>query len=364
MATEKESPKERKKYRPRRPFPIYTLEEALKVAKVIQDKNAGKPWKPIFVAEAMDISPTGNKFRDTASSAHKYGLTKGTWNAQYISLTPLGSSITKPVDPKQEVKDRQQAVLRIEIFKRVYEHYRDSKFPSQEDSYFKNMLNSDFNVPRELVDECTTLLIENGKFTNIIRELKTGLFVVFAEEPLKALPEMPEGEEGLAKIGEAESPPTEGEKITPSPPVVNQIFVAHGKNTAPLEQLKGMLTQFQVPFKVAIDEPHVGRPISQKVADLMKSCTSAIIIFTADEEYTDADGNKIYRPSDNVVYELGASSVLYGKKIVILKEEGVRLASDFSDLGYISFEKNKIKAKAMDIIKELIGFGLLKVTPA
>jgi len=49
---------------------------------------------------------------------------------------------------------------------------------------------------------------------------------------------------------------------------------------------------------------------------------------------------------------------------VILKEEDVSLASDFSDLGYIPFEKNKIKAKAMDVIKELIGFGLLKVTPA
>ena len=113
-----------------------------------------------------------------------------------------------------------------------------------------------------------------------------------------------------------------------------------------------------------IDEPNIGRPISGKVAETMRKCTSAIVIFTADEEYKDKKENIFYRPSDNTIYELGAASILYDNKIVILKEKEVVLASDFSDLGYISFEKDKLDAKAMDIVKELIGFGLLKVTPA
>jgi len=125
-----------------------------------------------------------------------------------------------------------------------------------------------------------------------------------------------------------------------------------------------MLSEFKVPFKVAIDEPHIGRPISQKVSDLMKTCTSAIVILTTDEEYIDAKGDKFYRPSDNAVYELGAASILYGDKIVILKEEGVSLPSDFSDLGHITFKKDEIDAKSMQLIKELIGFGLLKFTTA
>jgi len=359
MTNETEGHKERKKYRTR-PFPKHTFDEALDVAMAIQEKNAGKPWKTIYVAKALDISPTSSHFRDLTSSSYKYGLTKGTWNADQIALTPLGSSITKPTDVKQEMKDRQKAVLKVDAFKRIYEHYRGSKLPSAEDEYFKNMLETEFNIPRQLVDECIELLIKNGKSTEILEEVKDSLYVVFAEKPLEAPPEAPTEEvEGLEK------PPTELRPAPkPSPPVVNQIFVAHGKNTVPLEQLKKILTEFKVPFKVAIDEPHKGRPISKKVADLMKSCTSAIVIFTADEEYTDPDGKVTYRPSDNVVYELGAASVLYEDNIVILKEESVTLASDFSDLGYIAFEKNKIKAKAMDLIKELIGFGLLKVTPA
>lgn len=353
--------KEKREYGARRPFPVHTFEEALKVAKAIQDKNAGKPWKPLFVAEALGIKPSSSNFREITSSAYKYGLTEGTWNAQYILLTDLGKSITKPLDPNQEVKDKQEAVLKIELFKKVYEHYRDAKFPSPDDSYFKNMLEKEFNVPRELVDECIQLLLANGRYTGIIRDVSGAPYVVFAETAPEAPLERPEekgeaGEKPLAGI----PPPT----LIPTPPVINQIFVIHGKNKVPLEQLKKILAEFKIPFKVAIDEPHIGRPISQKVADLMKTCTSAIVIFTTDEEYADADGKKIYRPSDNAVYELGAAPILYGNKIVILKEEGVSLASDFSDLGYIMFEKDKLDAKTMDLLKEFIGFGLLKVTPA
>jgi hypothetical protein len=64
-----------------------------------------------------------------------------------------------------------------------------------------------------------------------------------------------------------------------------------------------------------------------------------------------------------VVYELGAASVLYGKKIVILKEKDVDFASDFSDLGHIPFEKDKLDATAADVMVELIGLGFLEVRP-
>ncbi len=155
-----------------------------------------------------------------------------------------------------------------------------------------------------------------------------------------------------------------GEVVTPfvDQLIPKQIFVAHGKNKKPLEQLKTVLDQFQVPYKVAIDEPHEGRPVSQKVSELMHECSSAIFIFTKDEETKDSDGNVVYRPSDNVVFELGAASVLYGKKIVIFKENGVSFGSDFKALGYIPFDTDQLGAKTVELMKELIGFGLLKIS--
>lgn len=140
------------------------------------------------------------------------------------------------------------------------------------------------------------------------------------------------------------------------------IFIAHGKNKKPLEQLKKILEQFHIPYKVAIDEPNLGRPISGKIREIMQSCNCAILIFTADEKFQDKDGNAVWRPSENVVYELGATGYLYDSRLVILKESNVTFPSNFSDIGYISFDHDHLEAKAMDVLKELIGFGIVKVS--
>jgi len=40
----------------------------------------------------------------------------------------------------------------------------------------------------------------------------------------------------------------------------------------------------------------------------------------------------------------------------------VEFPANFRDLGYISFTKDQLEAKAMEILKELIGFGIVKVS--
>jgi hypothetical protein len=121
------------------------------------------------------------------------------------------------------------------------------------------------------------------------------------------------------------------------------IFIAHGKNKKPVEQLKKILDQFKIPYKVAVEEPNLGRPIGAKVKETMALCNCAILVFTADEEFKSAQGQTIWRPSENVVYELGASGYLYDNRLVIMKEEEVSFPSNFRDLGYISFAKDNLK---------------------
>jgi len=229
---------------------------------------------------------------------------------------------------------------------------KDAKLPTEDT--LKKVLVDQFKVPEEWVDECIKILITNGRYTQIIQDISGSPHILLGEIKPKV-----EEEEGKIPPEPTPTPP-----IPPIPePLIKQIFVGHGKNRVPLEQLKKILDQFQIPYEVAIDEPHVGRPISKKVADIMRNCSSAIFVFTADEAYVDAEGNKILRPSDNVVYELGAATILYENRIVIFKEEGVTFASDFSDLGYITFETNNISAKSLELLRELIGLGFLKITP-
>lgn len=51
----------------------------------------------------------------------------------------------------------------------------------------------------------------------------------------------------------------------------------------------------------------------------------AILIFTRDEKFFD----EIWRPSENVVHELGATSFAYSDRIVIFKEKGLHFPLTF-----------------------------------
>jgi hypothetical protein len=143
-----------------------------------------------------------------------------------------------------------------------------------------------------------------------------------------------------------------------------QFLVAHGWDKDALQQVQNILNRFHIPYVVAQDEPNAGRPISQKIRDLMKSCTAGIFIFSADEEFRDQDGNTIWRPRENVIYELGAASLEYGQRIVIFKQKGVYFPTHFRDLGYIEYEKGNLSAKAMELLMELVELGALKLTAA
>jgi predicted nucleotide-binding protein len=140
------------------------------------------------------------------------------------------------------------------------------------------------------------------------------------------------------------------------------IFVGHGKNRKPLQQLERILNEYGIPFKVAIGEPNAGRPISEKVAQVMRECGAAVLIFTADEEFRSVAGEEIWRPSENVVYELGAASVMYGRRIIVFKEQGVTFPTNYQDIGYIPFEKDKLDAKGIELFRELIAFSIIQVS--
>lgn len=341
-------------------FPRDSLSKVLKIAESIERNNAGKPYDRLDLAKSIDMSPSSSGFRQLITSSSRYGLTDGSYGADKITLTELGSSIVAPTSDEQRKTGMRQALLSTELFNNVFNYFNKKQIPREE--LFKNTLKKEFNVLTTDVDACYDVIMQNMKDYGLIQDIKGNTYLQ------------------LDKLGDAvqisltetdESSISSSEETVPEPQIplqqeeqqkTKQIFVAHGKNTKPLEQLKSILDQFQVPYKVAIDEANAGRPVSKKVSDLMRECSSAIFIFTKDEETKTLDGNTVYRPSDNVVFELGAASVLYENKIVIFKENGVSFGSDFKDLGYISFDTDQLGAKTVELMKELIGFGLLKIS--
>lgn len=354
----------------------------MNLADAIRDYNAGQPFDRLLLADALGIKPSSSNFRDLLKAGFQYGLTVGSEKSEKISLSPLGTKLTKPMNPAERAQAIVEAALAPELAGKVYRHYNRNKMPGTE--FLKNALERQFQVPTEWSQDIASLLDKNARYAGLVRTI-SGSDMVLIDAPGPIRPA-----DGETKLGSEDVPPekdaTEAQSTAPAlvlvadrevtdsqirnlgpttpTPKATHIFLGHGKNKKPLEQLKNMLNEFKITYRVTVEEPNRGLPIPDKVAELMRQCSSAILTFTKDELFFDKDGNEIWRPSENVIHELGAASILYGGRIIILKERGINLPSNFSSVGYIEFDTDALAAKGIDLLKELIAFGLVKVTAA
>lgn len=367
---------------PNRPHPPVSLEIALQIPQMVRDHNAGHPMSRMHIAEALDYSPSSSAFRDRIGASARYGLTEGNYKSDLIALTPLGESATRPRNDQELITSLRKAVRNVPIFEQLLNHFASAKLPTAD--FLRNTLERDpFKIDRAWSDAVAEAFIKDARHVGFLRDIGGSPHIVL-DSSTTIPPRSPDHKvngsdggtdrgEGIPDMGPSAStgvaepvdgPPVEQPNDPRKRPVPMQLFIAHGKNRKPLEQLKHILDSWKVPYLVAVDEPNAGRPISEKVADTMRACSAGIFIFTADDQFNDGEGRTVSRPSENVIYELGAASLLYGKKIVILKEQGVSFPSGFSDLGRIDFEKDALEARGMDLLREMIVLDAVRLVSA
>lgn len=351
-------------------FPRVSLKQAIRIPKAIWDDNGGNPYPVLDLAPSIGRTARSSAMDNELAAAVRYGITDGgSRGSKKVALTDLGRNIVAPGVGIDVNSCLRQALLNPPLFKKFYEMFDGKPLPAR--NVLKNTLMNPmngFSFTAEIADSFLDVVFQNIEDYGLSRDQKGTKYLrldrLAGDTPTPTQVSATE-EDTTAEEAPASLQLTVNDRATPAAPQVQakrQIFVAHGKHRKPLEQLEKILKEYDLPYVVAVNEPHKGRPIGAKVAELMRQCSSGIFICTADEEVTDAQGGKAWRPSDNVVYELGAASVLFGDKIVIFREEGVSFGSDFSALGHITFEKDRLEAKGLDLLKELKGLGFLKFT--
>lgn len=363
-----------------RNYPSLGLSQALEIPQAIQEGASGKRIGKLALAKLVGRSPGASQFRELLLASRAYGLTKGGVNNDEFELTPLGHEATGPSEEARQEAYR-KAVLNIAPYRTFLNAYDQSKVPAN--AAFREYLVKNAGVPEEWAEDCIKHILADARYAGLLDRQKTGEWVDLSRSAIAPfiddtdeLEDIGEGEDDydFANTGQfagSVSGLSNGRRQEPIRPQEGpkSVFVAHGKNRKPLEQLKAMLQEVGVPFEVAVDEAHAGRPVSEKVATMMRErCSSAIFIFSADEQFFRAGPNgeqtEIWRPSENAVYELGAASVLYGRRIIIFKEDRVTLPSDFSDLGYISFHGDEIQAHWTELLRELKAHGIVEIRVA
>lgn len=149
-------------------FPKNTLEDALKVAKAIDEKFAGNPTKAADLVKAVGFNKESDwRFLDLLRSAALYGLTSGTGQTGTIRLEKLGEDILSPGSSEQRQKALLAAFRNVEDFKAVEEFYKGKKIP--EDEFFENTLIRQFDIPRDRVQVFSRVFLDNLNFLKAFR---------------------------------------------------------------------------------------------------------------------------------------------------------------------------------------------------
>ena len=116
-------------------FPKNTLQDAIRIPKAIEEKNAGNPMPVGDVARAVGFRLANDwRFLDLNKSADQYGLVERTGGN--VSLTKLGQDVVAPSSPSQRSEALLRAFRSVKDFEAVEKFYDGKRIP--EDEFFLN----------------------------------------------------------------------------------------------------------------------------------------------------------------------------------------------------------------------------------
>jgi len=343
-------------------FPRETLAKALIIAEAIWENFAGKGAAPHDIALALDLSPTSGGWRNLCGTSIAYGLTEGGYNANEITLTDLGKRIVAPEDEGDDDKARVEAMLQPRVMGEFFRKYDKAKFPKE--TIAENVLVG-MGIPKERAEKAVEVVRENGIYSGVLKETKTGLFVALgspsAPPPTEDSDEIAgdivnteenddlDAEEFAHRVSEKakdDKPPSQTLQEN------NKVFISHGKNKKVVKQLKELLTFGKFDPIVSVEKETASIPVPEKVFEDMRECSAAVIHVEAEEELLDAEGNKHAKINENVLIEIGAAIALYKRNFVLLVKKGVKLPSNLQGLYRSEYEGDALDYEAtMKLLK-------------
>src|SRR5687768_15237059 len=115
-----------------RSFPAAPFEEALELPLAIQRIGSGEKVRRLTLFEQLDKSPESSQSRMMITNSSRYGLTTGSYSAEWLELTSKGRQATSgEASPREQLEARfELAIEGIPPFKLLYDRFKDHRVPT------------------------------------------------------------------------------------------------------------------------------------------------------------------------------------------------------------------------------------------
>ena len=292
------------------------------------------------------------------NSCARYGLTKGGYSDESIALTARGESTVAPERDGEKRQALLEAAVQPEPFMRFYKMLDGKRVP--EDTYSQNMLQRELGINAALTDECLRIIKANGIHVGILGEVGGSLYVsatgAHAPEEGGEDAKQPDADHGreAPPASEGQHPQRDG------PQEPRRIFIGHAGNSEIADTLSSVLDRFRIPYEIVECDYDAGRPVAGDVSDQMRQCNSAIFIFAEplDEIWT---GRREEKRREKMLYQLGAASVLYGERVIALREKDGKDPEQDPGFHTLSFDQGRMDEVGLPLLAELHRMGVIEV---
>lgn len=347
--------------------PSVTLLQALRIPNALRDAYAKQPATPLQVARALEMTHTAGPFRGLTGAAVAYGLTEGAAQADKISLTALGRRVVAPTVEGDDSLALAEAVLKPRVIREFLTKYDQNRIPKESIAY--NVL-EEMGVPADATERAFEMILENARTVGYVSTNKGNEYVDLSSTSAVSVDETGDGAGDEAEeYGDydedqetQEIPSREAVRdnpgTTPTGPVKvetivnNRVFITHGKQMDVVGQIKELLAFGGFEAVVSVQNETLAKSLPDKVMDDMRSCSAAVMHVGAEMTLLDAAGNEHKVLNPNVLIEIGAAMALYGRRFVLLVEEGTELPSNLQGLYQARYSGGKLDYEAtMKLLK-------------
>ncbi|WP_099021691.1 hypothetical protein [Mycolicibacterium palauense] len=159
-----------KRTRRPRPFPNISFNEALVLANAIQEHGSGQKIRRLTLFDALERSPDSGPTRKLIIGSNQYGLTTGSYSAEFLDLTDEGRAASDP-SASARAKRRAQinlAITNIDSFKTVYEKYKGGRLPASDvlrDSFIEAGIDAD------MANQAVEVFLANARELGLVKTI-------------------------------------------------------------------------------------------------------------------------------------------------------------------------------------------------
>jgi hypothetical protein len=155
----------KKPVRSRYKFPSYDLGIARQIAEKVEFEGAGRLTEETL-AISLHASAKSSGFRLKTLTARQFRLL--TKDGEMLSTTPLAKAILKPATEDEKKRKMMESFMTIPLFNAVATRFRGQPLPPSQS--FRNILEREFGVENNRVNEAERVLMDSAREAGLLQE--------------------------------------------------------------------------------------------------------------------------------------------------------------------------------------------------